>query len=99
MADKPTNPQGIGLKPLNTRTEEERREIARKGGQASGKARRKKKELRQLLELILSQPCTDGSGEDNWTQMCLAQVNKALEGSTRAFEAVRDTIGDRKSVV
>ena len=83
------------LIPTSERTMEERKELAIKAGKASGKARRKKKELKQLLELALSQPCSDGSGEDNWTQMCAAIVNKALSGDTKAFESIRDTIGQK----
>lgn len=83
------------LKPTSQRTIEERRELAIKAGKASGKARRKKKELKQLLELALSQPCNDGSGEDNWTQVCAALIQKALSGDTKAFESIRDTIGQK----
>lgn len=37
------------LKPLNERTKNEQREIAKKGGKASGEARRERKELRELM--------------------------------------------------
>jgi hypothetical protein len=81
---------------LRTPTTEEAREIGKKGGIASGKARRKKKELKQLLELALSQPHIGSEdGEDNWTAICVAQVQKALSGDTRAFETIRDTIGQK----
>jgi len=40
------------LKPLNTRTKTEQREIARQGGIASGEARRQKKTLRELGDMI-----------------------------------------------
>lgn len=83
------------LVPITERSEEEQRAMRIKAGQASGKARRKKKELKKLLELALSQPCNDGSGEDNWTQICAAQIQRALEGDTKAFVAVRDTIGQK----
>jgi hypothetical protein len=41
------------LKPYNMRTKEEQRELVVKGGIASGKARRKKKELRERIAIGL----------------------------------------------
>ena len=41
------------LKPQNLRTKSEQREIARKGGQASGKARREKKTAREYAIAVL----------------------------------------------
>ena len=43
------------LIPLSSRTKEEQRKIAREGGIASGEARRKKKELRELTKDFLQQ--------------------------------------------
>lgn len=40
------------LIPFNRLTEEEQKELARKGGIASGEARRRKKTLRELAEII-----------------------------------------------
>ena len=42
------------LKPLNKRTKREQREIAKKGGQASVKARRKKKTMQELMKATLA---------------------------------------------
>jgi hypothetical protein len=81
------------LKPLNTRTKKEQREIAKAGGKASGKARRKKKQLKELLELALSQP--HESGEDNYYAITAALIQEALSGNTKAFEVIRDTIGQK----
>ena len=47
------------LIPMSRRTKEEQREIAIKGGKASGKARRKKKALREQAEFLLSLPLQD----------------------------------------
>lgn len=41
------------LIPTTQRTESERREIARKGGKASGKARREKKAAREMMQELL----------------------------------------------
>lgn len=83
------------LIPFNERTEEERRELARKAGIASGEARREKKMLKELLELALSQPSEIVDGEDNYTAITAALVNKAIQGDTKAYEVIRDTLGQK----
>lgn len=51
-------PQGNidNLIPFTERTKEEAKEISSKGGINSGKARRRKRDLKKLLEIALSQP-------------------------------------------
>ena len=44
------------LIPFNERTESEQREIAQKGGIASGAARRRKRSMRQAADYYLSLP-------------------------------------------
>lgn len=87
-------PQG---NPENLRvlTTEEAREIGSKGGKASVKARRKKKELRELLEIALSQPYKDNPDDDNYMAISVALVQRALDGDTKAFEIIRDTLGQK----
>ena len=74
------------LKPV--RTVEEAREKGRKGGVKSGEARREKKLLKDTLLLLLE---TNRGQED----ICLALVEKARNGDTKAFEVIRDTIGQK----
>ena len=81
------------LKPFNTLTEDEQRKIAKNGGKASVKARRRKKQLKELLELALSQPHEDG--EDNYYAITAALIQEALNGNTKAFEIIRDTLGQK----
>lgn len=83
------------LIPLPERTKEEQKAIRVKGGKASGEARRKKKELRELLEIALSQPSENNPNIDRWTEVTAALVKKAMAGDTKAFELVRDTIGQK----
>ena len=53
------------LIPFNELTEEEHREIARKGGIASGEARRRKREIKDSLDILLSLPFKiDGDAAD-----------------------------------
>lgn len=76
------------LIPFNERTEEERRTLAIAGGKASGEARRRKKTLKEELILLLEQGDTQQS-------VSLALISKALSGDTKAFEVIRDTIGEK----
>ncbi len=83
------------LIPFSERTEAEQKAIRVKGGKASGEARRKKKELRELLEIALSQPSDSNPDIDRWTEVTVALVRKAMAGDTKAFELVRDTLGQK----
>ena len=87
------NPEN--LKPNTERTPKERSELARKAGKASGKARRQKKEFRELLEIALSQPNADNPDVDNWTVATAALLQKAMGGDVRAWEVMRDTLGQK----
>ena len=46
------------LIPQNKRTKKEQREIAIKGGKASGEARRQKRTVRECLAILKDMPCT-----------------------------------------
>lgn len=80
---------------LRTPTTEQARERGRKGGIASAKARAEKKQLKELLELALSQPSEIVEGEDNYTAITAALVQKAIQGDTKAYEVIRDTLGQK----
>ena len=79
-------------------SEQSREEAARngqKGGIASGAARRYRKTLRADLEALLDSPAPDGSGRATAAAIALALVNRAIKGDTKAFEIIRDTIGEK----
>jgi hypothetical protein len=89
-------------------SEEEAREKGHKGGIASGEARRKKKFIKEQMELLLSLPLKDKNAEaklsslgidtnniDNQMAMIISIWNKALKGDTQAFNSIRDTIGEK----
>lgn len=85
------NPQN--LIPTNRRSKEEVRKNSSKGGKKSGEVRRARKTLREELLAILS----DG---DTQNKMSLALIKEALSGNnagsvTKAFEVIRDTIGEK----
>lgn len=77
---------------LRDRTTEEQREIARLGGIASGKARKEKKMLKDLLEEALSK----GTDTDNeYVNITLALIREANKGNVKAYEVIRDTLGQK----
>ena len=77
---------------LRDRTTEEKREIAIKGGIASGKARKQKKMLKTLLEEALSK----GTETDNdYINITLALIQQANNGNVKAYEVIRDTLGQK----
>ena len=73
---------------LRVLTPEEAREIGRKGGIASGKARAERKTLREELLLLLSHGNTQ-------EKISLSLIAQAMEGNTKAFEVIRDTVGEK----
>lgn len=83
------------LKPV--RTESEARELGRKGGIASGKARREKRELRACLEALLEKEYvgTDGATMSGAELISAKLFLKARDGDIRAFEVLRDTVGQK----
>ena len=74
------------LKPVRTKSEARRR--GKKGGIASGKVRKERKALREELLLLLSK-------DDTQEKVSLALIKQALNGNTKAFEVIRDTIGEK----
>lgn len=96
------------LIPFNKQTEEEQREKARKGGIASGEARRRKKTMKEQLDLLLSLPLKNPKARklienlgvnpdeiDNQMAISIAIMDKALKGSETAFNTIRDTLGEK----
>lgn len=99
------------LIPLNKRTKSEQREYARKGGKKSGEVRRKRKAMKEQMEMLLSLPFKSkkqfnfmkelGIEEDNIdNQMALivAMYGKALKGDVQAFNTIREVVQDEKTV-
>lgn len=96
------------LKKYNERTTEEQREFHRKGGKASGEARREKKKLRELVEVFGELPAPEkvrrvmkelGVSENDMRTNNMAVVvglfQKAIKGDVFAFNAIRDIRGEK----
>ena len=97
--ERPKSPiNGVPL-PIGKRFErgEEQREKARKAGKRSGEVRKARKTLREELLQLLSIDIKGKDGKTKSTQeaMSSALIRQAMMGNTRAFEIVRDTIGEK----
>lgn len=70
-------------------------EEAKKGGIASGEARRRKRDLRQALEMLLEKEYRDNNGNAiTGAEVITAKLfEKAMKGDVRAFETIRATVG------
>jgi hypothetical protein len=70
-------------------------EEAKKGGIASGEARRRKRDLRQALEMLLEKEYKDNQGNTiTGTEAITAKLfQQAMKGNIRAFETIRSTVG------
>lgn len=92
------------------RTPSELREITKKGGIESGKSRRRKKLLKDTVNMLLALPLKEGKldkltdlktiNDKNITveeAMVLKQIQKALKGDLRAFESLVDLSGSHNS--
>lgn len=73
---------------MASRTPRERQEISRKGQKASTEAKRARKTLKETLLMMLE----EGDTQNNIT---LALLDKALKGDTKAYEVIRDTVGEK----
>ena len=72
-------------------------ENGRKGGKASGESKRARKTLREELLALLSQDIRteDGGKVNTQVAMSTSIIKEALDGNTKAFEIIRDTIGEK----
>ena len=68
-----------------------------KGGKKSGETRRRRKTLREDLLALLKTVRETPEGEEKTLQdgILAALIMKALSGDVKAFEVIRDTIGEK----
>lgn len=100
------------LKPFTSeQSREEAAKNGKKGGTASGVARREKKAMKETLEVLLSLQMKTGKAVDIEAvksfaalkgknisvqeAVSLAMIQKAMKGNVRAAEWVRDTAGQK----
>ena len=88
--------QDENLVPFSKRTESEQRAIRKKGGIASGKARREKADLKKQLQVWLeSDVAKDKNGNPLTGAELMVQVaaKQMKNGNPRFWELIRDTAG------
>lgn len=95
------------LIPFNKLSEEEQKEIRSKGGKASGEARRKKRDMREVAKAILEHAMNEAQidevlgnskelldGDKSVMAVLTARmVQEAGKGSYKHYETLRDTAG------
>ena len=95
------------LIPFNKRTESEQREIAQQGGIASGKARRRKRSMKEAADYYLSLPETDrrrvnallrdevdNEDIDNQMSVVMGITEAAKRGDARAAGVLLKMLGE-----
>lgn len=95
------------LIPFNKRTESEQREIAQQGGIASGKARRRKRSMKEAADYYLSLPETDRrrvnallrdevdpEDVDNQMSVVMGMAEAAKRGDARAAGVLLKMLGE-----
>lgn len=82
---------------LRVPTSSEARENGKKGGIASGEARRAKKSLREAMQILMDADLTgkDGKTMTGTEAMAAKAFQAALKGDWKAWELVRDTAGQK----
>jgi hypothetical protein len=87
------------LVPNYERTPSERQEIARKGGIASGEARREKATMKKVLESMLDEVAKVKNNKDNLTYKQLATlglIKGAVDGNATNYKTIVEMIGELK---
>ena len=100
-------PNKKNLVPISERTTSEQREIQKKGGIASGAARRRKRSLKEAADLYLSLPVTDRRRAnkllrrqvdlediDNQMAMIAGLTDAATDGDARAAAVLVKLLGE-----
>jgi division protein CdvB (Snf7/Vps24/ESCRT-III family) len=101
------NKRKNNLVPISSRGAEEQKEFHRMGGIASGTARRRKRDLKNITKELLSLPNAsdqldevlaragvDIEDRDNSTAMMMSMLLAALNGDVQAAKFIRDVIGE-----
>ena len=110
MAKGNKNPKTENLVSIGDMPREKQLEVTSAGGKARQEQRRKRKAMREQLEMLLSLPVSDDDAAqfealgidtdnmDNQMLMLVAMFQKVLsgqKGDVQAFLALRDTVGEK----
>lgn len=99
---RPVSPiNGVPLPPgrANWKAGEEARELGRKGGKKSVEVRRQRKTLKEDLLRLLREEVPGKNGQSRPAQEAIttALLKQAMSGNIKAFEVIRDTIGEKQA--
>lgn len=100
------------LKPIKHLSTEEAKKRGSKGGKKSGEARRKKRDMKEQMRLLLSLPVTDAKNKaalkklgidadniDNQMMLLLGLYKASMRGSVQAFQKIQELVMDAKDIV
>ena len=100
-------PNEKNLIPMDQRSKSEARELGRKGGEASGASRRRKRSLKEAADLYLSLPVSDRKmwnkisrrgvdpeDIDNQMAMIIGLTIAATAGDAKAAKVIVDLLGE-----
>lgn len=84
------------LKNLKDRPVEERREIAKKAGIASGESKRKKKSMREWAKVLGEEEIVNSNGDkfERIGVIILQQMNAAMKGDIKAAKFIAELLGE-----
>ena len=80
------------LIPMNKRTKEEQKEIATKGGKASGIARREKATMKKTLEMLLDEK--NNKGKTYRELSTLGLIKGAVDGKADNYKTILMLLGE-----
>ena len=80
------------LIPMNERTKEEQREIARQGGIRSGEVRKEKATMKATLEMLLNE--TNKNGKTYRELATLGLLKGAINGNANNYRTILETLGE-----
>lgn len=96
------------LRPRTTLSKEEAKEMGRKGGKASAKKRQQNKTFKEIISKFLDGQVSDERLKQQMIEFGFADKEvsnkscavfalwrEAIKGNTKAFELLRDTIGEK----
>ena len=85
------------LVPNSERTPEWRKEVARRGGVASGESRRRRKSVKEALEAMLEEPAAAGSQMSRLDAIVVRTLKRMYDNPTmRELKILAEVLGELK---
>ena len=91
------NPENLEKgKATRFRSGEEAANAGRKGGKASGEAKRRRKAFAEALDMLLARDYTDHNGNQlqGVEAIAVKLFQQAMNGDLKAIQIIRDTVGE-----